>query len=253
MSYAGIEQEPFRPMLVWSLVLHGLVVVTVMLAAGLHSSPRVLPTPDGEFLQVNLGQSGPLTDGGGGAAPTPPKPAPPPPEPEPPKPKEPAPKVVRPTKEARNEIPMPDARTTKKKPQSKPDSGLHGADAASAKSAELAAPAGPPGLGLGGSGGGSPFDQDFEYAYYIRQMLAKIHEHWQRTPVRGTAVVVIRFQIARDGRVLDAGVETSSGISLLDRASLRAVMLADPLPPLPNSYPRDQVGVHLRFTYSDQL
>lgn len=251
MSYARVEQEPFRPMLVWSFVLHGLVLAAVLLAAGLRSSRRVLPTPDGEFLQVNLGQSGPLNEGGGGGvAPTPPKPTPP--APEPPKPKERKPKVVRPTKEARDEIPMPDARTTKNKPVPKPDSGLHGADAASAKSAELAS-AGPPGLGLGGSGGGSPFDQDFEYAYYIRQMLAKIHEHWQRTPVRGTTVVVIRFTIARDGRVLDADVETSSGIALLDRASLRAVMLADPLPPLPNSYPRDQVGVHLRFTYSDQL
>jgi TonB family protein len=110
-----------------------------------------------------------------------------------------------------------------------------------------------PGLGLGGSGGGSPFDQDFEYAYYVQQMLTKVHQRWQRTAVKGTAVVVVAFTIARDGRVLDAFVETSSGVSILDRSSLRAVMLSDPLPPLPNSYPRDQVGVHLRFTYTDQL
>ncbi len=252
MSYANVEQDPLRPMLVWSFVVHGLLLAAVMLAASLSARPRVLRPPDASFLNISLGQSGPLSGGGGAAAPTPPKPTPPPPAP--PKPKEPEPKVVRPTKEARdNQIPMPDAKTSKKKPEKQQDSGLHGADAASAKSAQLTPGTELPGLGLGGSGGGSPFDQDFEYAYYIRQMLAKINEHWQRTAVRGTAIVVIRFTIAKDGRVLDAAVETSSGISILDRSSLRAVMLADPLPPLPNSYPRDQVGVHLRFTYSDQL
>lgn len=252
MSYARVEQDPFRQMLVWSFVLHLLLVAAIVLGASLRAQPRIFPAPDANF--INLAQSGPLTStGGGGGAATPPKPTPPPPEPPPPKPKAPEPKVVRPTKEARDQIPMPDARTTKKAPAKQQDSGLHGADAASAQSAQLTPAADLPGLGLGGSGGGSPFDQDFEYAYYIRQMLGKINEHWQRTAVRGTAIVVIRFTIARDGRVLDAEVETSSGLSILDRASLRAVVLADPLPPLPNSYPRDQVGVHLRFTYSDQL
>jgi TonB family protein len=161
--------------------------------------------------------------------------------------------VVRPTKEVRDEIPSPDAKVAKKPAEPKPDSGLRGADAASAPSAQLAGGPALPGLGLGGTGGGSPFDQDFEYAYYVQQMLTRIHQKWQRTAVRGTAVVIVGFTIARDGRILDANVETSSGVAILDRSSLRAVMLADPLPPLPNSYPRDQVGVHLRFTYTDQL
>jgi periplasmic protein TonB len=254
MTYARSEQDRFRQMLAWSFVLHALLVAVLMLAASLRSSARTLPPSDAQF--INLAQSGPLTmaaGGGAAPAPAPKKPTPPPPEPDKPKPKEPEPKVVRPTKEDRDEIPMPDARTTKKTPAKPQDSGLHGPDAASAPSAKLPQAPDLPGLGLGGGGGGSPFDQDFEYSYYIRQMLAKINEHWQRTAVRGTAIVVIRFTIGRDGRVIDAAVENSSGLSILDRASLRAVMLADPLPPLPNSYPRDQVGVHLRFTYSDQL
>lgn len=252
MSRARTEQDPFRPMLVWSFVLHGLLSGAVVLAGVLQPKEQILPAPVGEFININLGQSGPISgSGGGGAVKPPPKPTPPP---EPPKEKEPT--VVRPTKENREELPMPDARERKRPaPEPKPDSGLRGADAASAKSAplETGGVSGPPGLGLGGSGGGSPFDQDFEYAYYVRQMLAKIHQHWQRTAVRGTAVVVVRFTILRDGQIQNPEIETSSGVSILDRSSLRAVMLADPLPPLPNSYPRDQVGVHLRFTYSDQL
>ena len=250
MRVARAEQDRFRQMLVWSLALHALLVSAVSLAAALRPRASLLPPPDAVFMNVSLGQSGPMSGAGGGAAPTPPKPTP---EPPPPPPEEKQPTVVRPTKEVRDEVPLPDARVAKKIPEPKADSGLRGADAASADSAQLAGGPVLPGLGLGGAGGGSPFDQDFEYAYYVQQMLTRIHQRWQRTAVRGTAVVVVRFTIARDGRVLDASIETPSGVTILDRGALRAVMLADPMPPLPNSYPRDQVGVHLRFTYTDQL
>jgi TonB family protein len=249
MRVARAEKDRFRQMLVWSLALHVLLASAVTLAATLRPRSSPLPPPMATFMNVSLGQSGPMSGAGGGATQSPPKPTPEPPPP--PEKKEPT--VVRPTTEVRDEVPLPDARVQRKAPEPKPDSGLRGADAASAASAELAGGTALPGLGLGGAAGGSPFDQDFEYAYYVQQMLTRIHQRWQRTAVRGTAVVVVRFTIARDGRVLDAAVETSSGVSILDRSSLRAVMLADPMPPLPNSYPRDQVGVHLRFTYTDQL
>jgi len=248
MRVARAERDRFRQMLVWSLALHILLVSAMTLAATLRPRSSSLPPPDATFMNVSLGQSGPMSGAGGGATKSPPKPTP-----EPPPPEEKPPSVVRPTKEVRDEVPLPDARVQKKTPEPKPDSGLRGADAASAASAQIAGGPALSGLGLGGSGGGSPFDQDFEYAYYVQQMLARIHQRWQRTAVRGTAVAIVRFTIARDGRVLDASIETSSGVPILDRSSLRAVMLADPMPPLPNSYPRDQVGVHLRFTYTDQL
>ena len=148
---------------------------------------------------------------------------------------------------------MPEAPVAKKPRWEKPkqDSGLRGADAASAESAALKSNPGAPGLGLGGVGGSSAFDQDFEYAYYAQQMLGRVHQHWQRTPVRGTAVVIVRFTILKDGSVRDVEIEQSSRLSVLDRGAMRAVMLADPMPPLPNSYPRDRVGLHLRFTYSN--
>ena len=208
----------------------------------------VLPAPNvGMF--INLGESGSIQSAGGGGSPTPPAPEPEP-EPEAPKPE---PKVVRPTLEQREELPLPDAPEKTKPRWEKPkqDSGLRGADAASAESASVQTRERAPGLGLGGASGGSAFDQDFEYAYYVQQMLGRIHQHWQRTPVRGTAVVIVRFTILKDGSVSDVEIEQSSRVSILDRSSMRAVMLADPMPPLPNSYPRDHVGVHLRFTYSD--
>lgn len=248
------EHDPFRAMLIWSGVLH--VVLLATLALGARLTQTSSPPFPADVAWIVPGPPGPGSGfGGGSPAPaqkTEPKPPePPPPEPEP---KKEEPRVVRPTKEERDQLPMPDAPKAKsrKREDKKASSGLVGKDAASADSARLIAP-GAPGLGLGGTGGGgSAFDQDFEYAYYVQQMLARISEHWQRVPVRGEAVVVIRFTIFKDGRIEDVSVEQSSGLAMLDRAAQRAVMLADPLPMLPSSYPRDRVGVHLQFTYSEQ-
>ena len=235
-------------MLAWSGAMHGLLFTSLALASYLGSSGAALPAPN-VGMYINLGESGPIPSAGGGGNPTPPAPEPEP-EPEPPKNE---PKVVRPTVEQREELPAPDASVKKKPRWEKPkqDSRLRGADAASTESARLKGSTGAPGLGLGGASGGSPFDQDFEYAYYVQQMLGRIHQHWQRTPVRGTAVVIVRFTILKNGSVENVEIEQSSRVSILDRNSMRAVILADPMPPLPNSYPRDRVGVHLRFTYSD--
>ena len=236
------ERDPFAAMLWWSLALH--VVLTVLLWVGtrLSREPSPLPQP---VAWVVPGVPGPTQGMGGG-----PTAAAEAPEPEPPEEK--APRVVRPTKEDREQVPMPDAKERRRKPKpKKPESGLIGRDAAAADSARLKAATITPGLGVGGAGG-SGFDQDFEYSYYVQQMFGRIFQHWQRVPVRGKTYTVIRFTIMRDGRLQDIQIERSSGVPQLDRAASRAVYLSDPLPPLPQSYPRDRVGVHLRFEYSDQ-
>ena len=249
MPETSANRDPFSKMLVWSGVVHVLGFTSIALGSYLAPRDSLLPAPDAQ-VYISVGASGPLESSGGGGSPTPPKPEPEPElEPEPPKPE-----VVRPSKEVREEIPRPDAPANKKPrwERIKEDTGLKGDTAATGESAKLRqAPAVAPGLGLGGAGGGSAFDQDFEYAYYVQQMLGRIHQHWQQTAVRGTATVTVGFTILKDGSVQNPEVEQSSGVSILDRGALRAVLLADPMPPLPNSYPRDRVGVHLRFTYSD--
>lgn len=268
----------FERMVAWSAAAHVVALSAAALGMNLDHG-AALPPPSATFIE--LGMSGPgATPGLGGAPPAPapaPEPEPPPepaPEPEPaPAPPPPAeapsrPAVVRPTTENRDRMPAPEARTRRRDPISRPDSGLRGRDAAWAESAPLesrrpidttsrpvARPASPSGsrgaggIGLGGVAGGARFDQDFEYSYYQRQMIARIQANWQQIPVRGEASVVIRFTILDAGEVTGAEIESSSGQSLLDRAALRAVQLAGPLPPLPESYPRDRVGVHLLFRY----
>lgn len=270
-----------------SAVLHLAVLGGAAFAVSVVESPPGTP-PSAAFIELGMSGPNPSPSLGGGPPPPPapppepepepevepePPPAPAPPEPEPAPPPEPAdsrPGVARPTTEDRDRMPVPDARERRRPPREQPDSGLRGKDAAWARSARLAAsrpldtksrpsrrPAqtaaesssGAGGIGLGGAPGGARFDQDFEYAYYQRQMIARIATNWQQIPVRGKATVVIRFTVHRDGSISAAEVETSSGQSLLDRSALRAVVLAEPLPRLPESYPRDRVGVHLLFTY----
>ncbi len=245
----AFENDPFRTMLMWSGALHVAFFVGFVVAAKASQTEPVLLQPGVAWIVP--GSPGPGS-GGGGGSPSPPEPPPPEPRPEPPEPEKKEPRVVRPTKEDREQLPLPDAKPKRRRRKEQTSSGLVGKDAASAPSAKLQGAAGVPGLGLGGVGGGSAFDQDFEYSYYVQQMLSSINLHWQRVPVRGETVVVIRFTIFKDGHLESVEVETSSGIAVLDRAAERAVYLSDPLSPLPNSYPRDRVGIHLQFLYSDQ-
>ena len=278
-------EDRFRRGLYRSAALHVVVLGGLSLAVALGDSPAGTP-PSAAFIELGMSGPNPTPNLGGGPPPAPepepePEPEPPPapvepapPEPAPPPEPEPEPEsrpgVARPTTESRDRMPVPEARPRRREPREQPDSGLRGRDAAWARSAALrssrpidtksrptrrpapsSAPAstGTGGIGLGGEPGGARFDQDFEYAYYQRQMIARISTNWQQIPVRGKATVVIRFTVHRDGAISGAEVETSSGQELLDRAALRAVALAAPLPRLPESYPRDRVGVHLLFTY----
>ncbi len=283
-SLAG---DSFRRNLAWSAGIHGALLGVALLGLDLDRSPGLLPA-SAAFIELGMSGPHPTPNLGGASAPADPPPppleelppeeeppeAPPDPEPAEIEPEEPEPppdrpEVVRPTVENRERMPVPDARARRRalRPE-RPESGLRGRDAAWADSARLETRrpidrssrptrrtpptnqrAGAADAGLGGVPGSARFDQDFEYSYYQRQMVARIHRNWQQIPVRGEAKVLIRFTIDRAGGISGAEVETSSGQDLLDRAALRAVVLAEPLPPLPDSYPRDRVGVHLLFTY----
>jgi len=94
-------------------------------------------------------------------------------------------------------------------------------------------------------------DELFQFPYYIRLMTDKISRNW-RNPYRGeaeTVLATVYFKVLREGRIVGARVENSSGISSFDRAALRAVINSSPLPPLPPEYAESQLTVHLDFEY----
>ncbi len=106
------------------------------------------------------------------------------------------------------------------------------------------------GLSLGAGGGretaGIP--SDFHFAYYVQRMLALIESRWYKPAVPEGTEARVRFTISRDGRVNRIELESSSGLSSFDRAALRALYAANPLPPLPPAYAKPSLTVHLTFS-----
>ena len=115
-------------------------------------------------------------------------------------------------------------------------------------------PASAPSSGSGLSVGGGTDRQmagipsDFHFAYYVQQMLALIESRWYKPVVPADTRALVRFTIDRDGRLSRIELESSSGNSSFDRAALRSLYAANPLPPLPPAYMKQSLTVHLTFS-----
>ncbi len=110
---------------------------------------------------------------------------------------------------------------------------------------------GDPRVGFGNQG--SIFDVDganFEYSYYLGLIQNRIGSNWVRSYI-GRGKVKVYFRIARSGKIESAIIEQSSGDAGLDRLALRAVTASDPLPPLPEGYAGDVLGIHIWFNYEE--
>ncbi len=112
------------------------------------------------------------------------------------------------------------------------------------------------GAGLGGDGSPgltdfgasvSGFDADFPFAYYAEQLQALVGANWLKPDAPAGTACVVAFRIQRSGQVTDVKIETPSGLAFYDRAASRSIYSANPLPPLPPEFRRDELGVHIRF------
>jgi len=94
---------------------------------------------------------------------------------------------------------------------------------------------------------------DFPFMYYLTNIKRKIAAYWN---VPGTTAdakyCVVYFRVLRSGAVQSPMVESPSGSFLFDQAALRAVTQASPLPPLPNAFKDDYLGVHFSFAYEEE-
>jgi len=107
-------------------------------------------------------------------------------------------------------------------------------------------------ISLGG-GLGSAYVEggNFESPYYLNIAFGRIREAFTN-PLRQTNLPVrstIYFKILKSGKIVEPLIETASGIAVFDQASLRAVISADPLPPLPQEYKGEWLGIHLEFEF----
>lgn len=92
------------------------------------------------------------------------------------------------------------------------------------------------------TGSGSP-----EFQPYLEEMHKQISGKWNPPPVNKDSEVVLKFTILKSGHVIDEQVAKSSGSKDVDESALTALRKASPLPPLPLSFPRDEVTVNFNF------
>ena len=94
-------------------------------------------------------------------------------------------------------------------------------------------------------------DGDFKFAYYLAAIRSKIASRWD--PPAGMELrpspyrAVLYFRVQRDGRVMAVSVENTSGSTFFDQTAMRALQKASPLPPLPEGYGDQYLGVHFAF------
>jgi len=140
---------------------------------------------------------------------------------------------------------MPEPTTRKKwlEPTPVPAAGVPSVELPAAGNGGAEGTAGVPGFGTSVA----LFDVDFPFAFYVDQMLQLIGANWLKPDVAEGTATVVAFRIQRDGRVTAVEMISASGVSVYDRAAVRAVYAANPLPPLPPEFRGDHLGVHLRF------
>jgi hypothetical protein len=113
-----------------------------------------------------------------------------------------------------------------------------------------------PGFLKGRSYGTLSFDtQDFPWGDYARKLYLIIRENWYariplaaREGIRGYACY--RFIIARDGAITENLTIRPSAVPPFNKAAADAIGASDPLPPLPDAFPRESEGVTFCFFYN---
>jgi len=243
-TLAEIEQHRPRllPFLALALILHAGLIALVFLVGMYKPGPRAahLPTVSVRLIREPTPQKRPSVPAARprpAATPMPKVTAVPAPTPAPQPTAAPImPPEESPSQASENAMPVIGAKNTPA-PSPRPQSPAQGA-------------AGTGGLSLGGDGDaqGEPgIPSDFQFTYYIDRMLALIESRWYKPPVPLGVGARARFTILRNGKLTGIALEESSGYPTFDRAILRALYAANPLPPLPPAYLKSSLTVHLRF------
>ena len=108
--------------------------------------------------------------------------------------------------------------------------------------------AGPAGIGFGDGTFGN------RYGWYVDSITRRISQNWLQSLVdqriRTAPRVYLSFDIDRNGGISNMEIKQSSGIPTLDRSAQRAILVSNPLPPLPGDYRGGAVNVSFYFEYT---
>lgn len=104
--------------------------------------------------------------------------------------------------------------------------------------------------GSGGVGVGPNSALGNRFSGYADLVIQRVTQKWDTAGLLGlhtAPIVIVTFDILRDGSIRNAQVAQRSGNSSLDYSALRAVLDAAPFPPLPPGYDRNVANVELQF------
>ena len=103
--------------------------------------------------------------------------------------------------------------------------------------------------GAGGVGVGPNSTFGTQFGAYADLVVQRVTDKWQTNGLAGLnlPIVVITFDIQRNGSVKNAQIAQRSGNATLDYSALSAVTDAAPFPPLPPNYSGSSTSVELRF------
>jgi TonB family protein len=90
--------------------------------------------------------------------------------------------------------------------------------------------------------------KDFRHDYYLELIRGLLARAWN-PPDGGSGLLLtsLHFNILRDGTIIEPEIVSPSGWSLYDRAALGSVMTVRKLPPLPEAYAGEQLGLTVNF------
>lgn len=208
-----------------------LIHVALLVALFYVRTPMSLIVPGPETVQVALIDATSLTP----ATPPTPEPAPP------------APKIeeVKPVEDTGVKL-APEPPKKKKKPEKRDE------PPPAEEPVTLTLPSAT--IGSAGLKGDLSLDtHDFAFTYYLVLVRNRIAANW--APPAGVATggrrvrTVVYFRVARGGELSGVRMEEASGLEFFDRSAIRAVMLSDPLPPLPLGFGGGDLGIHFGFDW----
>jgi len=225
----------------YSCAAHGFLLTALIVAGTLLSKPRM------SYYAVDLMSS--LPAGGAYQSGPPASPV------TTPVPKVPVHKVAMPTPREREEE-LPDQDTIrmlaklKKKRLSLQKSQPEEPVADHANDAPQPANAGHGGGGIPGAGAGivAEAGTPFPFPWYLKAVADRLDKQWHPPQeFEPDTSCQVSFVISRSGQISGSQLTKSSRDSLFDQIALRAVLYANPLPPLPNGFPEEALKVHMSF------
>ncbi len=91
----------------------------------------------------------------------------------------------------------------------------------------------------------------FAYQWYVNIIHRKIMSYWfpENDYVKpdSEVTILVYFRVQKSGEISELKLVTGSGEDILDKSAISAIVRSKPLPPLPDGFEDNHLGVNFRF------